>query len=109
VLPSAHDSATDELERDATLAHETLSAQIALLSRRASTQARLLGDAVRLHYREALASKGEPSPSAWHRFVASLWDFMRELDSFTPERSPQSNEARGALDRILFENLDLLE
>lgn len=109
ITPHAHDSAANELERDAALAYETLSAQVTLISRRASTHARILGDVVRMRYREALlASMDEPSRGAWRRFVAALWSFMRELDRFAPEHSVQSAAARGALDRIVCENLDLL-
>jgi hypothetical protein len=97
------------LDRDAALALQTLSRQVALVARSASIRARALGNAVTVQYRDALrASKDEPSRRAWRRFVAALWAFASELDRCTPERSAQSIAARGGLDRIVFENFDLL-
>lgn len=111
IRPYACDPVDKEpaLERDAALALQTLTRQVALVARSASIKARALGEDVTVQYREALRdSEDEPSSRAWCRFVAAVWAFACELDRCTPERSVQSRAARGALDRIVFENLDLL-
>jgi hypothetical protein len=98
------------IEADARRAHATLTEQVQLMSRSRSFGAQQLGSVATARYREALeASTLGPAPERWADFVNAVWDFVQELNRCRPQRTRASRAARGALDRLIVENLDLIE
>jgi hypothetical protein len=102
--------AATSIDADARRAHATLTEQVHLTSRYRSPEAQNLGSVATARYREALeASTRGPATESWTDFVRAVWDFVQELNRCRPQRTRASRAARGALDRLIVENLDLIE
>jgi hypothetical protein len=98
------------IDADAQRAHATLTEHVHVTSRYRSPEAQHLGSVATARYREALeASTHGPATESWIDFVRAVWDFVQELNRCRPQRTRASRAARGALDRLIVENLDLIE
>jgi hypothetical protein len=99
-----------QIEVDAELAYARLTGELALICRGKSPKAQRLGQVASARYRQALeAAATGPAPGKWTRFVRTVQALVRELDRCPVRRSVASCAARGDLDRLISENVDLLE
>lgn len=102
--------ANASIDADAQRAHAALAEHVQLTSRYRSPEAQHLGSVATARYRGALeASARGPATERWADFVHAVWDFVQELNRCRPQRTRASRAARGALDRLIVENLDLVE
>lgn len=98
------------IDADAQRAHATLTEHVHLTSRYRSPEAQHLGSVATARFRGALeASTRGQATESWSDFVRAVWDFVQELNRCRPQRTRASRAARGALDRLIVENLDLIE
>jgi hypothetical protein len=98
------------IDADAQRAYATLTEQVHLTSRYRSSEAQQLGSVATARYRKALeASTRGPATESWTDFIRAVWDFIQELNRCRPQPTRASRAARGALDRLIVENLDLIE
>jgi hypothetical protein len=96
---------------DAERAYTRLVGQVAAACADASSEAQLLGNVATQRYRHALEASavGPAPPFLWTRFIQAVLALVRELGRSRPWHSAAARTAREALDRLVFENLDLIE
>ena len=88
----------------------TLNEHVRLASRDRSREARRLGSVATARYREASEAWTQgPASESWADFVLAVWAFIQALDRGRPQRTRAFRAALGALDRLVVENLDLIE
>jgi hypothetical protein len=103
-------AALDELDADAQPAYRAFCLSLEVLCATASDEIVALGRAAAGSYFQALRTTVPGlRPPAWAAFVRVLWDLCCALDRYPSRASRRWREARGALGRIVVENLDLIE
>ena len=106
---SAQSVATN-IDPDAELALRAFRRQVWLVCRSAPAHIGSLGETAGDLYLRALgAGVARSSMGPWSDFVRAVWLLISELDCYPSQASHRWRDARGALSRIVVDNIDLLE